>query len=98
MASFYLNDHNNWKQGDEIMLESFRDDSDQMLMKNNKLNTLISKNERKYIYVYDYLKLWTFFVEFFEVKEEEKDTIFSINIFSKGNFPEKAREKLFISN
>ena len=48
--------------------------------------------------MYDYLKLWTFFVEFFEVKKEEKDTIFSINIFSKGNFPEKAREKLFISN
>ena len=46
MASFYLSDHNNWKQGDEIMLESFRDDSDQMLMKNNKLNTFISKNER----------------------------------------------------
>tara|TARA_B100000902_G_scaffold283952_1_gene269931 strand:+ start:30 stop:509 length:480 start_codon:yes stop_codon:yes gene_type:complete len=97
MASFYLSD-DNWKQRDEIMLESFENYSENMLMKNTNLNSLINENNKKFIYIYDYLELWTFFIEVFDLKKEEKDSIYPKNIFSIGELPQKAPKKLFISD
>ena len=95
MASFYLS-NDNWKQGDEIMLESFEKNSSQMIMKNTNLNTIVNEKQKKFIYVYDFLKLWTFFIEIFELSDEKKDTVYPKNIFSKGNLPKEAPEKQFI--
>jgi len=57
MASFYLSDEN-WKQGAEITLESF---GQEKVMKNCLLNSEINDLQTNFIYVYDFLELWTFF-------------------------------------
>ena len=56
------------------------------------------ENNKKFIYIYDYLELWTFFIEVFDLKKEEKNSIYPKNIFSIGELPQKAPKKLFISD
>ncbi|MBT4232373.1 MAG: hypothetical protein HOD78_05695, partial [Flavobacteriaceae bacterium] len=56
MASFYLSD-TEWKQGEEITLESF---GEERVMKDNVLETIINLDQQNFIYVYDFLILWTF--------------------------------------
>ena len=63
MASFYESDEN-WIQGDELPLESFEIGVNK---KDEILNTVLTFSKPKLIYVYDFLNLWTFYVE---LKEE----------------------------
>ena len=97
MASFYISD-DSWKQGEEIMLENFTGDNYQMVMKTTKLNSVINESNNKFIYIYDFLKLWTFYVEVFEIKEEKGGSEYPKNIFSNGKLPDHPPEKKFISD
>ena len=97
MASFYISD-DSWKQGEEIMLENFTEDNYQMVMKTTKLNSVINESNNKFIYIYDFLKLWTFYVEVFEIKEEKGGSEYPKNIFSNGNLPDQPPEKKFVSD
>ena len=94
MASFYLSD-TEWKQGEEITLESF---GEERVMKDNVLETIINLDQQNFIYVYDFLILWTFFVEVIETNEENDSTNYPQTIFSIGSIPEKAPEKFFIED
>ena len=91
MASFYLSDIN-WSQGDEITLESF---TDEKIMKNTNLDSIISDTQLNFIYVYDFLKLWTFFIEVIENCDDNKNSIYPQTIFSIGMIPKNAPEKRF---
>jgi len=91
MASFYLSDIN-WSQGEEITLESF---TDQKIMKNTNLDSIISDTQLNFIYVYDFLKLWTFFIEVIETCNDNKNSIYPQTIFSIGMIPKNAPEKRF---
>ena len=93
MASFYLS-NDNWDQGKEISLSSFQEE-DELIMENCPLDLIINENQKKFIYIYDFLKLWTFFVEIFEIKKQKKNTIYPKLIFSLGKLPEKAPDKNF---
>ena len=97
MASFYLSD-DNWKQNEEIILDSFLEDNSQMLMKETHLNSIVNESQKKFIYIYDFLNLWTFYVDIFEIKDHKKNTIYPKFIFSKGSLPEKAPKKTFIAD
>ena len=94
MASFYLSD-TEWKQGEEITLESF---GEERVMKDNVLETIINLDQQNFIYVYDFLILWTFFVEVIETNEENDSTNYPQTIFSIGDIPKEAPEKLFIDD
>tara|TARA_B100002019_G_C21174297_1_gene550219 strand:+ start:48 stop:521 length:474 start_codon:yes stop_codon:yes gene_type:complete len=91
MASFYLSDIN-WSQGEEITLESF---TDKKIMKNTNLDSIISDTQLNFIYVYDFLKLWTFFIEVIETCDDNKNSIYPQTIFSIGMIPKNAPEKRF---
>ena len=94
MASFYLSD-DNWTQGEEITLESF---GDEKVMKFIGLNSIIKDSQLNFIYVYDFLKLWTFFVEVVEICEENKSFIYPQTIFSIGKIPKSAPDKIFVED
>ena len=83
MASFYLSDEK-WKQNEEIILDSFLEDNSQMLMKETQLSSIVSESQKKFIYIYDFLNLWTFYIDIFEIKDKTKDAIYPKYIFSKG--------------
>jgi hypothetical protein len=95
MASFYRTD-NEWNQGEEIPLFEMEEASLDISMAGCILNeTLVHENE-KLIYVYDFLKMWTFYVELIEIVDEKLETLPSI-ILSVGEIPSEAPEKEFIA-
>ena len=95
MASFYLS-NDNWIQGKEISLSSFQEeDKDELIMENCTLDSIIDENQKKFIYIYDFLNLWTFFIEIFEINSIIKDEKYPKLIFSLGKIPEKAPDKNF---
>ena len=92
MASFYTVDED-WNQINEISLMNFdesTDSMDSMLIAN-----VLNNQNTKLLYIYDFMNMWTFYVELIEEAEEINDILYPRIIFSVGNVPEKAPEKKF---
>jgi hypothetical protein len=94
MASFYMS-NDNWNQGEEISLSSFIFEKNELIMKNCQLDSIINEDQKRFIYIYDFLNLWTFFVEIFEVNSIIQGTKYPKLIFSLGKLPKKAPERNF---
>ncbi|MGB5668630.1 MAG: hypothetical protein WBM53_17475 [Maribacter sp.] len=95
MASFYTCDEE-WQQDEEIALFDVSENgSDVRLMNENFLEDILSKNTPKLIYVYDFLSMWTFFVELADIVEEEPGRKYPNVLFSFGELPESPPEKNF---
>lgn len=95
MASFYRTD-NNWEQGDEIPLFDMSEDGEAETMKNCQLIDTFKHEGDKLIYVYDFMSMWTFFVELSDVSDSAVDNL-PIIALSFGNTPDEAPEKEFTS-
>ena len=91
MASFYESDAS-WQQGEELPLESMEQEPN---MREERLNTIFTPAQHHLIYVYDFLNLWTFFVELKEVGDALSGMSYPNLIHSQGEVPEEAPEKLF---
>lgn len=91
MASFYESDAS-WQQGEELPLESMEQGPN---MRGEPLNTVFTPAQHHLIYVYDFLNLWTFFVELKEVGEALSGMSYPNLIHNQGEVPEEAPEKLF---
>ena len=91
MASFYESDEN-WVQGDELPLESLDIGVNK---KDEILNKVLNFSNPNLIYVYDFLNLWTFFVELKEEGDIVSETIYPNLINSQGDVPEEAPFKMF---
>ena len=91
MASFYESDEN-WVQGDELPLESLDIGVNK---KDEILNKILTFSKPNLIYVYDFLNLWTFFVELKEEADIVSGTIYPNLIHSQGDVPEEAPFKMF---
>jgi len=95
MASFYHTD-NEWSQGDEIPLFNMSEQVGGLSqMSDYKLDLIFNKQNNKLIYVYDFLNLWTFFVEFISEFDDVEDKSIPLLLFSLGELPQKAPEKEF---
>lgn len=95
MASFYQT-NNNWEQGEEIPLFDMSENGNSIAM-NSFLITDIFKNVNdKLIYVYDFMAMWTFFVELSEIINTSEEGLPKIAL-SFGNVPDEAPEKEFKS-
>ncbi len=93
MASFYLSD-TEWNQGQEIPLFDMSESGDAITMSTTLLEAAMEFVESKMIYVYDFLNMWTFYVEVLEIdKENNKDL--PKTILSVGEIPEQAPDKEF---
>ena len=64
-------------------------------MSDYSLNQLLSKDQTKIIYVYDFIHMWTFLVELAAMEEEEIGLIYPNLLFSIGELPATAPEKEF---
>lgn len=92
MASFYTVDED-WNQINEISLMNFDESTDSM---DSMLITNVLNNQNtKLLYIYDFMNMWTFYVELIEEAEEINNILYPRIIFSVGNVPEKAPEKKF---
>ena len=95
MASFYTCDER-WNQEEEIALFDMEDgDSAIRLMKETLIGDLLTQDTPKLIYVYDFLSMWTFFVELADVEERQNGLIYPMVLFSFGELPDAPTEKKF---
>jgi len=92
IATFYVSD-DNWNQGETISLLEMN--TNDLIMSNIKLEEIFNKNN-KMLYVYDFLKLWTFFIELNKKIEIDDKNNSPRLIFSHGVLPENPPEKKFI--
>lgn len=96
IASFYTCD-DEWIQEDEIPLFDTGED-DKPSMAGHTLESLLDMDRTKIIYVYDFLNMWTFFVELAAVEEPESGASYPELLFSHGEMPADAPEKEFGSD
>ncbi len=94
MASFYISDEQ-WNQGEEISLFDLSDDNSARLMNETEISSVVHEVQPKLIYVYDFLSMWTFYVELAEIVEEANGTDYPNLMFVKGQVPNEAPDKLF---
>ena len=92
MSSFFTVD-NEWNQIDEISLMSF-DDSIKSMDSIN-LSDFVEHNNTKFLYVYDFMNMWTFYVELIEEGKLIKNQKYPRIIFSNGELPKYAPKKIF---
>ena len=94
MASFYLSD-DDWNEGEEISLFDLSEAGNARLMNDTVLNDVVHEAQTKLIYVYDFLSMWTFFVELAEIVDEAEGTDYPNLMFVHGQIPDEAPEKQF---
>ena len=95
MASFYTCD-DDWKQDGEIALFDMGEHgSDVRMMNETYLEDVLTKATPKLIYVYDFLSMWTFFVELADIVIEEPGRPYPNVLFSFGELPEFPPERKF---
>ncbi|MGF1558641.1 MAG: hypothetical protein ACFCUL_06085 [Flavobacteriaceae bacterium] len=95
MASFYTCD-DQWVQDEEIALFDMSESgSDVRLMNETFLEDLMNEISPKLIYVYDFLSMWTFFVELADIVENTPGVAYPNLLFSFGELPETPPEKNF---
>ncbi|MEW2921474.1 MULTISPECIES: IS1096 element passenger TnpR family protein [Flavobacteriaceae] len=97
MASFYTCDEE-WNQDEEIALFDMSDNgSDIRLMNETILDDVLTEDNPKMIYVYDFFSMWTFFVELADIVEKEDGRPYPNVLFSFGELPDSPPEKNFES-
>jgi hypothetical protein len=95
MASFYISD-DEWNQGEEITLFNLSEGSmSTKLMSETPINKEVHEAQTKLIYVYDFLNMWTFFVELAEIVDETEGHDYPNLLFVHGQIPDVAPEKHF---
>ena len=95
MASFYKTD-DEWNQGEEIPLFNMAEPGEEISMQSCVLYETLPEENNKLIYVYDFLKMWTFYVDVVEISTEKRDDL-PQTILSVGDIPAEAPEKEFIA-
>ena len=89
-ATFYRS-NDRWVRGREISLEKYEDktyQADPLIMADTLMGSEIKDPNQKFIYVYDFNKLWTFRVELIQVdKEENKKLTYPGCIRTEGIAP-----------
>ncbi len=89
MSSFYMSDEH-WNKGTEIPLIDMgltEDITDAFMMSNVKLEDMINSPSEKILYVYDYLRMWCFYVELVSIKKGIPSTIYPKVALVYGDAP-----------
>ncbi|MBO3116200.1 hypothetical protein J4050_05540 [Winogradskyella sp. DF17] len=95
MASFYISDEE-WNQGEEIaMFDMSEAENKVKVMASTIIKDVAHEASPKLIYVYDFLNMWTFYVELAEIVEEAQGTDYPNLMFVHGQIPDSAPEKSF---
>lgn len=96
MASFYRTDEE-WNQGEEIPLFNMAEAGEAISMQTCILNKTLPDENNKLIYVYDFLNMWTFYVDVVEINEDKR-TDLPQTILEVGEIPSEAPEKEFVAD
>lgn len=97
MASFYISD-NQWSQGEEIAMFDMSEAGNEVrMMSTTLINDVVHEASPKLIYVYDFLNMWTFYVELAEIVDETQGSDYPNLMFVHGQIPDQAPDRHFES-
>ncbi|HZW78368.1 MAG TPA: hypothetical protein VFF21_08700 [Flavobacteriaceae bacterium] len=97
MASFYTTNEF-WEEEDEISLFDVGDvPGEARVMSETIIGELVTEDDPRLIYVYDFLNMWTFMVELGQIVEREEGKTYPNLMFAQGQVPDTAPEKEFTS-
>ena len=88
MASFYVSD-DEWSQGEEIVLFDMSEGVSKVRMMNETaIEDVFSQSNTKMIYVYDFLSMWTFYVELADISEQAEGVDYPNLMYVHGQLPD----------
>ena len=97
MAAFYRSDET-WVQGEEFPLFDMSDGHEKKIqMSEIRIDQLLLNENDKMIYVYDFFRMWSFYVELIASDFNDKEATLPNLIFSLGLVPKNAPEIQFES-
>lgn len=87
MASFYMSNEN-WEKGEEISLMdmSFGDAGPRM-MDTTLLNEMVEAKNDKILFLYDFMKMWIFYVELIGIEQLDESMNLPAIVLSMGQSP-----------
>ena len=90
MASFFTSD-DEWRQDEEIALFDMGESENPVrVMSETNVDEVVSTESTRLIYVYDFLSMWTFFVELADVAEPVEGTLYPNLMYVHGQIPDQA--------
>ncbi|MBL0315984.1 MAG: hypothetical protein IPP69_09460 [Flavobacteriales bacterium] len=92
MASFYMSNET-WEKGLEIPLMGMESEA-ALSMKSTKLGDMLAKPSDKVLYIYDFMRMWIFYVELIEVKKDFPSTIYPRVALVYGDAPAQDSKEL----
>lgn len=92
LASFYESDQD-WGQGREIPLEDMDNEDSDQTMADFHIQEVFSEVGSRMIFVYDYMEMWTFFVELMEIEDKKAVLNYPLTVYRYGIVPLKAPKK-----
>lgn len=97
MASFYISDQS-WERGQEIALMDMGMDDSLYSMTGTPLTEFLQEQGNRTLYVFDFLLMWTFFVELVRISDVDPSADYPRIALSVGDSPDqysKEPEDLF---
>lgn len=91
MASFYMS-NDNWEKGQELGLmdvSAFDGDNSTPSMKNTLIGDLLNAKHQKMLYVYDFLKMWIFYIELIHLDEVSSEKVYPAIVREFGVAPDE---------
>ncbi len=92
MASFYMSNEQ-WEKGLEIPLMDMALEA-ALSMKTTTLAEMVSKPSDKVLYVYDFMRMWIYYVELIEVKKDMPSTIYPRVALAYGDAPSQDSKEM----
>ena len=95
MASFYVSD-DEWSQGEEIVLIDMSEGVSKVRrMNETAIEDVFSQSNTKMIYVYDFLSMWTFYVELADISEQAEGVDYPNLMYVHGQLPDSPPDREF---
>lgn len=96
MASFYMSNES-WEKGQEIGLmdvSAFDGDNSTPSMRNTMIQDFLYEKNQKMLYVYDFLKMWIFYVEVIHLGETGEGEVYPRVIREFGEAPDENSKEI----
>lgn len=96
MASFYMS-NDKWEKGQEIGLmdlSAFDGDNSTPSMKNTLVSSFLKAKHEKMLYVYDFLKMWIFYVEVISIDTVSEELTYPAIVTEFGEAPSEDSKEL----
>ncbi len=96
MASFYMSNEK-WEKGQEIGLmdvSAFDGDNSTPSMKNTSISKFLKDRHQKMLYVYDFLKMWIFYVEVIHLNDAVEGDVYPKVITTFGEAPDEDSKEI----